>query len=402
MGIHSAALVFLALAGVTHAADAPDAAALTSLGGRLYAAGRYREAEAPLTGAIAAWSGTSVEPPADLEVALHNLAAVYRAEARYSEALPLYRRAIELREARAGSTDLSMLLPLNGLALLYWDSGSPGASQDATRRAVSIAHLHRDEQTVDAANAFASLGSILAAQGDYSGANAWLGRALSIRRDLFGPESPAVADTLMELAAAARRAHRLPEAAKTYAHAVRIYEQSPRAPNYPAALLNLGRVLAEQGRRKQAESSFRQAVHEGGEPAAMSELAKVLVSQRRYSEARELLEQARAILERSLPAAHPEIGKVIALLADLDRSQGHLDEAALHYRQSLDILEPALGADNPRLLATLEGYARVLRAREDYTGAGSIDLRTMKIRVRQALGKSPENEASNLTRQGRP
>ena len=334
------------------AASPEDPAVLNNLGSRLYAEGRYREAEAPLSRAMELWSE---QQPAELEAALHNLAAVYRLEGRYAEALPLYQRAIRMRETRVGPADLGLLLPLNGLALLYIDMGDVRQSKSAADRAVSIAELHRSEQTPEAASDFSALGSILAVQSRYSEAKSWIGRALSLRNRLFGAESAESASTWMDLALVCRRERRFDDASRAYREALQIYRQ------------------AEDG---------------SSAATALSGLASLLLTRHRYSEAGDFFEEAIATLEKGASPGLPEAGHLKAELADVRAAQKRTAEAVKLYREALGILEPAFGAESPRLLPVLESYAKALRAQQDYAGAASIDVRTMRIRVRQTLGRA--------------
>ena len=334
-----------------------DPAILNNLGSRLYAEGNFREAETPLARAVELWS-TAVDAehsPPELEVALHNLAAVYRSEGRYAEARPLYQRAIRLRETRNGVSDLGLLLPLNGLALLYLDMGDPRQSKSAADRAISIAELHRADKTPDAASDFSALGSVLAAQSRYSEAKLWIGRALSLRNRLFGPDSVESADAWMDLALVRRRERRNDDAARAYRQALQVYRQAEEA---------------------------------GLAANALSGLASLLSVQHRYGEAGALLEDALAMLEKTASPALPEAGQLKAELGDIRSAQKRTAEAVKLYREALGILEPALGAESPRLLPVLESYAKALRAQQDYAGAASLDFRAMKIRVRQTLGRS--------------
>ena len=341
--------LFLTLGGVLWADDAAD---LNNLGAQLFASGQYRAAEAPLARAVELWSSAPARSE-DLEAALHNLAAVYLAEGRFAAAEPLYQRAIELRQVRTRAQDLSLLSPLDGFALLYLEWGKSARSNEVVNRAISIAAAHQDEQTAEAASGFASLGGLLIAQGRYSDATRWLSRALTIREHLFGADSVGVADVLLDLALVSRREHRYDDAARMYRTTLRIYQQTPDA----------------------SKRAF-----------VMRCLAEILASRHNYPEAEQWLEKAEAILDPSgAGASAVELGRVYSSRADLRAAQKRYEQAVTLYRKALDLLEPAFGAENPRLLATLESYARALRAREDYATAAGVDIRTMKIRVALAL-----------------
>ena len=54
---------------------------------------------------------------------LSSLAALYHAQGRYGEELPLYQRAIAITEKTRGPNHLDLCKPLQGLALLYHQQG---------------------------------------------------------------------------------------------------------------------------------------------------------------------------------------------------------------------------------------------------------------------------------------
>jgi tetratricopeptide (TPR) repeat protein len=116
--------------------------------------------------------------------------------------------------------------------------------------------------------------------------------------------------------------------------------------------------------------------------------AALAFERKQYSQADALLRQAAGILTTSLLPNHPELGKVMARLADVSHRRGHLEESQDQYKQALAILEEAWGPESPQLLSTLEAYSRVLRARQEYAAAASADARAMKIRVTRTLSKS--------------
>lgn len=373
------------------------------------------------------------------DATLRGVATLIWAEGRASESVPLYRRALQLRRERAGTSDLSLLPLLTGLALAYRDSGDYVCSRATAANAIALATTHAAEQSAEAATSFVSLGSLLESQGQLAQAEEWIGRGLELREQLFGSGSIPAANALVFQGALYRHAGRWEEAAAALRKAVQIYEREKMPGQAAAELLSLGRVLAEEGRAKDAERVYRGALARLGQAGGQSgpeaatgwnALGNLLSSRHRYAEAEPLLRraleidlanfppdhprvaldlsnqgvlalerkqyaeaealllQSAALLERRLPAGNVEIGKVTARLAELRRRQGRTGEAAVLYQKALQILEAAWGPDDPQLLATLEPYSLALRASHDYVGAGRVDLQSMKIRVIQARSKA--------------
>src|SRR5712671_2958162 len=106
MRITSLSILILAANGGVVAAQT-----LNNLGAQYYANGQYSQAEKYLVQA----RKTEAAPGADAVEATikdFNLAAVYRAQARYGEAEPLYRRVLATREAALGPNHPSLAAPL--------------------------------------------------------------------------------------------------------------------------------------------------------------------------------------------------------------------------------------------------------------------------------------------------
>ena len=84
-------------------------------------------------------------------------------------------------------------------------------------------------------------------------AESWLQRSLSLRQQLFGVKAVIAADTQVELALVFRREGRLADAEALDRMAIATYRNEPAAKNLPVALHNLGQVLVEQSKPKEAE-----------------------------------------------------------------------------------------------------------------------------------------------------
>jgi tetratricopeptide (TPR) repeat protein len=414
---------------------------LSSLGAVYYFKNQFAKAEPLLVQALDYLSG-NMNHWEDLSNALYNLAALYRAQARYADAEHLYERALRMIEDLNGGADPSLLPVLNGLAALYQEKGDYQNARREIDRAITISNRHSDTILPDAAASFALLGIILEAQADLEEAESWLSRSLRLRQQLFGLKAAVTADTQVELALVYRREGRLSEAEDLYRRAIATYRDEPAAKYLPVALHNLGQVLIEQQNTKEADRLLREAIAiwekqlgpEHPDVAAgltslgilltsknkLSEaesllrrasdidqkslppnnpqvgydrenLAAVAVSRKHYAEAQVLLEEAKAILESRLPPSHPEMGRILARLGEVHLRQGDLEQSETLYQGALTILEHAWGQESPLLLPLLENYSVVLRSRKDYAAAASVDMRTMRIRVKQALG-TPSRE----------
>ncbi len=87
-----------------------------------YQAGRYAEAEKPLLAALQEAEKFG-EQDTRLATSLNNLAALYRAQGKYTKAEPLSQRALAIDEKALGPEHPSVATSLNNLAELYPTQG---------------------------------------------------------------------------------------------------------------------------------------------------------------------------------------------------------------------------------------------------------------------------------------
>jgi len=205
------------------------------LGNQAYVQGRYADAEKYFTQALNTESG-------ELAIATFNLAAVYRAQARYDEAEALYRKVIATRESAFGPRHSSLTTALDGLALNCQSQGRLAEAEELAARAVAI---EANSRTLNI------LAVILADRNKYSQAEA-LARRADSATDNAGS---AHAEILSTLGLIDRRQKRYAKAESSYRESAAIFERTEgsESPSTAAAWSNLARVLTLQGHLAEAE-----------------------------------------------------------------------------------------------------------------------------------------------------
>jgi tetratricopeptide (TPR) repeat protein len=114
-------LLGLLLTAPHHAAVAQglkEAESLNSRAVELFNAGRYSEAEPLIKRSLAIRQKLLNPDHPDVAGSLNNLAALCRAEGRFADAEPLYKRSLTIREKVLGPNHLDVAHSLNNLALL--------------------------------------------------------------------------------------------------------------------------------------------------------------------------------------------------------------------------------------------------------------------------------------------
>ncbi|MBP2339794.1 tetratricopeptide (TPR) repeat protein [Saccharothrix coeruleofusca] len=215
-------------------------------------------------------------------------------------------------------------------------------------------------------------GTYLQSTGQFSQARPLLERALAIGEAAHGPDHPAVATRLSNLALVLRDLGRPAEARPLLERALAIDEavHGPDHPDVATSLGNLALVLRDLGRPAEARPlleralAIDEAVHGPDHPAVatrLSNLALVLRDLGRPAEARPLLERALAIDEAVHGPDHPDVATSLSNLATVLRNLGRPAEARPLLERALAIDEAVHGPDHPAVATSLSNLATVLR-----------------------------------------
>ncbi|MBA4078453.1 MAG: hypothetical protein C0508_25715, partial [Cyanobacteria bacterium PR.023] len=106
-------------------------------GTEAYEHGKYAEAETLFSKGLKA-AGQSGLDQLEVATAQNNLAEVYRAQAKYSKAEPLYKNSLTIREQALGPNHPTVATSLNNLALLYVTQGRYAQAESLFKRSLTI------------------------------------------------------------------------------------------------------------------------------------------------------------------------------------------------------------------------------------------------------------------------
>ena len=194
--------------------------------------------------------------------ALNNLAESYRAQGRYDEAEPLYRRALEIDEKTLRPEHPDLAIQLNNLANLLRDTGRYDEAEPLYRRALEISEkaLGSDHPTIGIR--VGNLAGLLIETGQLDEATPLRHRELKIMESAHGPDHPHVAIACNNLAGLLQDTGRFDEAEHLYHRALEIDEKTlgPDHPTLAIRLNNLAKLLENTGRFDEAEPLFERAV----------------------------------------------------------------------------------------------------------------------------------------------
>jgi TonB family protein len=187
-------------------------------------------------------------------VSLHN-------QGKFDEALPLARRALEIREKHLGPEHQLVGLALKNLASLYFAKKQYDDAVRLYERTLSVYEKVFGPDDPKTADIFDSLAWSSNGAGDTSRAERCLRGALTIREKALGPDSKEVGETAYVLGQFYQRAGEYGKAADSYKRTVAIREKTlgPNSPQLAELLEKCACSLAQDHKDPEAQGMWRRA-----------------------------------------------------------------------------------------------------------------------------------------------
>ena len=208
---------------VTDGEDSAEKAAVLNLQANTLAAlGKFDEAVPLYHRALAIREQVLGPEHPNTATSLNNLAVLYDTQGLYAQAEPLYQRALAIREQVLGPEHPHTASSLNNLAALYHDQGLSAQAEPLYQRALAIREQVLGPEHPNTATSLNNLAALYDTQGLYAQAEPLLQRTLAIREKSLGPEHPHVAICLGNYAALLRKMDREAEAEELEARALGI------------------------------------------------------------------------------------------------------------------------------------------------------------------------------------
>jgi tetratricopeptide (TPR) repeat protein len=219
------------------------------------------------------------------------LAELHQAQGRYTDAEPLYRRALAISEKALGPDHPAVATSLDHLGLLYDHQGQYPDAEPLYKRALTIREKALGPDHASVSISLNNLAFLYNYQGRYAKAEPLLRRALAIFENALGPDHPGLGPPLNNLAAVYTAQGRYADAELLHRRALAIFEKA-FAPDHPRVANTL------------------------------RHLAMLYYQQVRYGDAEPLFKRSLAVREKVLGPDHPDVAQSLNNLADLYRAQG--------------------------------------------------------------------------------
>jgi CHAT domain-containing protein/tetratricopeptide (TPR) repeat protein len=375
-------LLIVLLAAPAQGAGDPlkEACALDQQAAELHKARRYQEALPLFQRALQIREKALGQEHADTARSLNNLAVLYADMGAYEQALPLAQRAIKIREKALGPEHLNTARSLDNLAELHKDMGVFEQALPLCQRALQIREKALGPEHPDTVRSLGNLAMLHRDMGAYEQALPLAERALWISEKALGPEHPTTAVCLNNLALLHQAMGVYEQALPLHQRAMKIREKAlgPEHPDTAGSLNNLATQYQIMGIYERALPLYQQALKiwektlgpEHHQTAnSLSNLAMLYQAMGAYEQALPLHQRAMKIREKVLGPEHPDTAVSLSNLAILYQVMGTYEQALPLYQRALKIREKALGPEHPDTAGSLNNLAALYMVRKDYQSA---------------------------------
>lgn len=290
------------------------------------------------------------------------------------------------------------------------DSLSDAQNQDSaiTLGNMALGQVEREFGTEDTtlAGVLHSLGNFHYINADYTAAEEFFVRTVSIVEKALGPEHPDMADYLNDLAACHYNKGNYADAKPLYDRALAIQEKHLGNDHEKVArtLIDLANLYYQEGDYAQAGSLVGRAITiqektlGADDPSlarSLNTLAAIYIAQGKYSSAASVFERALSILEES---SNPDPSGLVSGLNNLAHVyvlQGLYADAVHYLERAIDISEKTFGSEHRQVASALSNLAVVRYYEGDYLEAESLFKRVLAIEKASA-GEEDASYATNL------
>lgn len=282
----------------------------------------------------------------------------------YREALPLARRALDIRQASFGAAHPETIESLQNLAVLYRALGDYRYAEPLAQRALTLCEQTYGAGHPETAVALNGLGNLYRNMGAYDQAMPLFERALAIAEASLGLEHAKTGIYLANLA---------------------LLHGDMQAPEQAIPLMARALKIAESAQGPAGASAV----------SRRRTLLRYYVETGNYASALPLAAETLRLTEDAHGLDALETGAALAWLGMLQYQTGNYGEALPLYRRALSILKLQKGPEHPDTLSSLHNLAKILVATGDRSGALPIYQQIIAIYEKTAVS-APEPLATSL------
>jgi serine/threonine protein kinase len=302
-------------------------------------------------------TGLSKDPELQAQM-MHTMAGVYDSLGLYSQAQPLFAKAIAIRRRVLGPQNPDTLTSMSSLGRTLMRVGRYDEAEKLDRETMDARRHVLGPEHPSTLMSMTNLATILELEGRYAESEKLHRETLELERRVMGPEHQGTVTAMTNLALCLYHEGRYAEAEKLQREALDIERRvlGPEHPDTLHAMHNLAAILFDEGRYTEVEKLFRETLDirrrvMGPEHPdtllSMNNLAGILDEEARYSDAEKLVRETLDIYRRALGPEHPDTLRSMNNLALAMSHEGRYAEAEKLAHEAVDIQRRVRGPDDP-------------------------------------------------------
>jgi serine/threonine-protein kinase len=363
---------------------------LDAVGSVYFSLGVWEPAQRLLGGAVTARNGVGEGASLRAAATLHRLADVMLWRGLATEAAPLVATALRIRREALGGHHPDVAASLALQARANTSLGRPWSEIEPLHlQAIGIWRETGGAYTPDVAVALVQLARGRSGEGQFDGAISAARESLAIRQRAFGDDHPLTLESLVTLAQAVHQSGRAEESEPISREVMERRRKLYHDDNHPfvhQAVNQLAWVLADEGRLAEAEPLSRLAAERSrsalgifnGTASNLRVLGTILEDQGRRRDAEAAYREAIDVA-RKAPNAEPQLGLALANLARLEVGNGRAAAAAPLAEEAVAVLRARFGPRHFQVAPALLARADVLQALNRTTDAEAAFRETLAI-----------------------
>lgn len=317
-------------------------------------------------------------------------------EGKFEEAIPYYRRALEMGLRKLGQDNLKIAGISMRLGIALQNTGQHKEAERLFRRALEIREAHNGPDHFSLAPPLSRLGIADLLKADFPAAESKCDRAQRIlergkdQAMAFDPEQYPLlmSQALRCLGNAYRMQGRYGSAEHTYRRGLSVLGGSSRKEliNKANTIFQLARLYDVQGRYVDAEQlmdralQIRKQIH-GPEHLSVGmtliDMGNIYWHQKRFTDAKTASEQGLSILKRHLDPEDKRIGIAAAKLAQINVKLKNLPEAESLFTDAIRIFEQTGWRNHPFYVTTLSNFSTVYLLEKELAKAEELLLKAL-------------------------
>lgn len=304
---------------------------------------------------------------------------------KFEDARAILTHALAVKERSLGANHPDVAAGMNGLACVLCRSGMFAESESLHRKALSMRQRLFGDISAEVATSYTNLGSVLEAAQQFREAETAMQQALIVWKEIEGEQSICVASAMNALGVILEDQYRFRDAEVHHRNALHIWMtvKGVQEIEIASAKCALANAIENLKKYREAEELYRCAlalfkkeptINSAMIASTMNSLGLVLESQDLLAEAEEMHKGALSMWRQLRGEHHPDVVTSMTNLGFVLEGRGDLAGAEMLMANALAVSKVVYGSKNMEVCTAMENLFEILGAAGKNKEAGKLDV----------------------------